>query len=92
MPSQYADYTIYGVYCINQRFDYFKLQKEHQVGSNYVQIEDVQYWIYDKENDCLFVEIAFTSLTLFSCWVINDQVIIAYDGNKKAFLRVVISE
>lgn len=88
LPEKYNSYIIENVYHISDRFAYMWLTKQHYVGSNLLEIDDRQFWIYDTENESLFVEVAFQSF--YQKWIVDNTIIVAYDSNEKAILKLVI--
>ena len=88
LPETYNGYTIENVYHISDRFVYMWLTKQHYVGSNLVEEDDRQFWIYDTENESLFVEVAFQSF--YQKWIVDNRIIVAYGVNEQAILKLVI--
>ena len=78
LNSALSDYTVYPM-IIDERFDFLRLRKEIIVDKYYVDIQDMQYWFYDKQNDTLLAESPTYGVT--NTWRINNELLIAYfDG------------
>lgn len=84
LPETFNGYIIENTYHISDRFVYMWLTKQHSTST----IEDRQFWIYDVTNETLFAEVAFQSF--YQNWIVNNRIIVAYDSNEKAILKLVI--
>ena len=87
LPDTYSDYKV-GVYYLNEKFVYMSLVKRHYTDPNDYETVDSQYWVYDVENESLYAEVAFNSF--YRYWIIDNRIIIAYDYNEKALLKIVV--
>ena len=89
IPNDYHDYEIRGAQTLNWKYDYFWLVNERDLGDHMVETLDTQYWIYDKEKETLYEDVLFSGIQVGgNCWVFGDSVLVAYDGNQKAFLKL----
>lgn len=86
LPAELADYTVYPLRTINEKYDIIFIRKQHYIDSSIVQIEDEKYCVYNKESDSIVATIKLRVPGI--AYITNDETLICYYGGDVAFIKL----